>query len=103
MTQSREQMEALKQTLRTLRAERAPTVEAATAANKQRQAVRREIRAALAKGPATVPALATACALTPREVLWHVAAMRKYGELVEDVQEGDYFTYRLVAAKGEKD
>ena len=52
------------------------------------------------KGPATVPALAAACELPPREVLWHIAAMRKYGELAEDAQDGDYFTYRLVSEEG---
>ena len=69
----------------------------------RRVAARRKIRTELAKGPATVPALAGVCGITPREVLWHVAAMRKYGELTEDAQEGDYFTYRLVQGKGTGD
>jgi hypothetical protein len=103
MTQTSEQKRALKETLKSLRAERAGIVETATQQNKQRLAARRKIRTELAKGPATVPALAGACGLTPREVLWHVAAMRKYGELTEDAQDGDYFTYRLVQGKGRGD
>ena len=103
MTQTSEQKQALKDMLKSLRAERAGIVETATQQNKQRVAARRKIRTELAKGPATVPALAGVCGITPREVLWHVAAMRKYGELTEDAQEGDYFTYRLVQGKGTGD
>lgn len=103
MTQTSEQKQALKDTLKSLRAERSGIVETATQQNKQRMAARSKIRTELAKGPATVPALAEACGITPREVLWHVAAMRKYGELTEDAQDGDYFTYRLVQGKGRGD
>ncbi len=103
MTQTSEQKQALKDTLKRLRAERAGILETATQQNKQRAAARRKIRAELAKGPATVPTLAGACGLTAREVLWHVAAMRKYGELAEDAQDGEYFTYRLVQEKGKGD
>ncbi len=85
--------------LKALRAERATAVATATEANKRRQADRKKLRTELAKGPVTVPALAAACGLPASDVLWHVAAMRKYGELTEDAQVGDYFTYRLVPAK----
>ncbi len=64
--------------------------------NQRRRSARRKIRDELSKGPKTVPELATACDLPTNEVLWHVAGMRKYGELVEDVQAGDYFKYRLL-------
>ena len=103
MTQTSEQKQALKETFKSLRAERGAVVQTVTEQNKRRQAARRKIRAVLAEGPATVPALAAACELPSSEVLWHVAAMRKYGELVEDAQEGDYFTYRLVQEKGRGD
>ena len=45
---------------------------------------------------ATVPEIAAACDLPSAQVLWHIAAMRKYGQLAEDVQDGDYFNYRLL-------
>ena len=100
MSQTSEQKKRLKETLQRLRAERGPSVERVVEAHNARLSVRKKIRTELAKGPVTVPALATACGLAAREVLWHVAAMRKYGELVEDVQDGDYFTYRLVPRDG---
>jgi len=79
-----------------LRNERASVVETASEMNRQRRATRKRVRAELSKGPATVPAVASASGLSTMEVLWHIAAMRKYGELVEDQKVGDYFTYRLV-------
>ena len=45
-----------------------------------------------------MPAIAEASGLTTKDVLWHVAAMRKYGDLVETGTDGDYCTYALVAA-----
>ena len=45
-----------------------------------------------------MPAIAEACGLPTKDVLWHVAAMRKYGALVETGTDGDYCTYGLVAA-----
>jgi hypothetical protein len=78
-----------------LRKERAAVVDSASEQNRRRRSTRKKIRTALQKGPATVPALASATGLPTSEVLWHLAAMRKYGELVEDQKAGDYFTYRL--------
>jgi hypothetical protein len=97
MSTSKEQRAALKATLKKLRDQRGAAVDEAVERNKQRQAVRKQVRAALAEGPATVPALAAASGLATKEVLWHVAAMRKYGDLVESGMDGDYCTYSLVA------
>jgi hypothetical protein len=90
----------LKETLKALRAERGDLVAAAVARNKARQAERKLVREALAAGPATVPGLAAATGLPTKVVLWHVAAMRKYGELVEHDVEGDYCRYRLTGQGG---
>ena len=95
MSPTTEKSQELKELLKRLRAERPAVVEAATAHSSARRTERRAIKAELGKGPATVPALASACSLPSAKVLWHVAAMRKYGELVEDGQDGDYCLYRL--------
>jgi hypothetical protein len=97
MTVSKEQRQALKATLKKLRDERGAAVDEITRRNKERQAARKKVRAALAGGPATVPGIAAASGLHSRDVLWHVAAMRKYGDLVETGTDGDYCTYALVA------
>ncbi len=97
MSTSKEQRAALKATLKKLRDERGATVDAAVERNKLRQAARKRVRGALAEGPATVPSLAAATGLATKDVLWHVAAMRKYGDVVESGMDGDYCTYSLVA------
>jgi len=90
-----EARQELKELLKRLRAERPAIVEAATTRSNARRTARRAIKAELNKGSATVPALAGACSLPSAEVLWHVAAMRKYGQLVEDGEDGAYCLYRL--------
>jgi len=100
MSKSKEQRDALRATLKKLRDERGAAVGAASERNKLRQAVRKQMRAALAVGPSTVPALAAATGVPTQEVLWHVAAMRKYGDLTEVGMDGDYCTYSLVPETG---
>lgn len=103
MSEPHEERTALKATLRKLRDERGAAVGAAVERNKRRQAARKQIRAALAHGAATVPALATATGLPSRDVMWHVAAMRKYGALVEVGTDGDYCTYELATGPAGSD
>ena len=103
MSKSKVQRDALRATLKKLRDERGAAVGAAIERNKLHQAVRKEVRVALAGGPSTVPALAAATGVPTQDVLWHVAAMRKYGDLVEAGVDGDYCTYSLVAKAGGSD
>jgi predicted transcriptional regulator len=58
-------------------------------------AAKTAIRKALKGGPLTVPEIAEAASLGTKDVLWYVTAMRKYGQVVEDVQDGDYMRYAL--------
>jgi predicted transcriptional regulator len=103
MSKTKEQRDALKATLKKLREERGPVVDAAVDRNKLRQAARKQVRVALAEGPATVPSLAAATGLATKDVLWHVAAMRKYGDLAESGMDGDYCIYSLVAKADRSD
>lgn len=81
--------------LKALREDHAATVDKTQAHVKAQQAVRREIKKVLRDGPKTVPAVAEATGMDPREVLWHLTAMRKYDLVVETGQDGDYYTYGL--------
>jgi hypothetical protein len=63
--------------------------------HKQLMAARKAIRAALDTEPATVPQLASQIDLPTAETLWHVTAMKKYGEIEELGQDGDYPRYAL--------
>ena len=57
--------------------------------------VKATVRRALAAGPLTPPEVAAAVEISPREALWMLIALRKYGVVVEDGQEGDYVRYAL--------
>ena len=103
MSQDQDTKRATQQLLARLRSERPAVFESASEGNRVRRAARKKVRAELAKGPATVPTVASATGLPTSEVLWHFAAMRKYGELVEDQKAGDYFTYRLVPRAGKQE
>ena len=90
-------MSDVKATLKRLRKEREPQVKAAQAASKAVRAERKRIGAELESGPKSVPQLAATVDMSTDRVLWHIAAMRKYGECAEAKErDGDYFTYELV-------
>ena len=57
--------------------------------------VRKRLRSALAGGARTVPDLAGECRLEAGRVLWHLMAMRRYGEIVEAGERDRYILYAL--------
>ena len=81
--------------LKQLREARKQQIAAATARMKaQRQAVQ-ALKAALRQGDQTVPELARATRLPTAQVLYYLATMKKYGQVVEGEAAGSYFRYRL--------
>jgi hypothetical protein len=99
MSTSDERKAEIKKLLKRLRAERVDHLKAVRRDQKKISVPRRALKKALAEGPQTVPQLAKAIDQTTDEVLWHIAAMRYYGLVAEDEQDGDYFKYRLVPVK----
>ena len=65
---------------------------------KEQQQVRKKLRDALKAGSKTVPELAAAGGIEANKVLWHLMAMRRYGEVVEAGEENDYMKYQLKEA-----
>jgi hypothetical protein len=59
------------------------------------QRVKKAIRAALAGGPKTVPEIAAESATPASDILWHLMAMRRYGEIVDGPEQDGYVLYRL--------
>jgi hypothetical protein len=57
--------------------------------------VRAAVRKALADGPLTPPEVAEAAGISAREAFWTLVALRKYGVVVEDGEDGDYVRYVL--------
>jgi predicted ArsR family transcriptional regulator len=65
---------------------------------KEQQSTRKTLFQALQAGPQTIPQLSTASGIPAQEVLWHIAALKKYGQVEESGMDEDevYYFYRLV-------
>ncbi|MEE4607293.1 MAG: hypothetical protein V2L15_00265 [Desulfobacteraceae bacterium] len=88
-----------KQALKALRAERRQWVDAATAASRSQKKTIQAIREFLEIDPATVPQIAEAVGIPTATVLWFVAGMKKYGQIVEAGEADSYFRYALAQGK----
>jgi predicted ArsR family transcriptional regulator len=101
---ARSKEEAKKRTelLASLRDQHRDQVSKSQALLKEQQAVRRSLQRALQAGPQTVPQLAEATGLPAHQVLWHVTALKKYGQVEEVGMDEDetYFLYRLSKEAG---
>ena len=84
-----------KDRLKTLRQERKVFIERARRSIKENQNIIKAIKDQLAAEPKTVPVMALALGMDSAKVMCFVAALKKYGEVVEGPKAGDYFTYTL--------
>jgi predicted Rossmann fold nucleotide-binding protein DprA/Smf involved in DNA uptake len=84
--------------LKELRTKHAESVERTQALLKEQKKVQQKLLGALKDKPMTVPQLAAATELPADRVLWFVAALRKYGVLVENGMSGDYPLYEMAEA-----
>jgi len=57
------------------------------------------IRAQLENTACTVPEVAMAAGMATDEVLWYVAAMKKYGQIAEVEKDDGYYRYAWVVAE----
>ena len=56
---------------------------------------RKAMREALRFGPKTIPELTQQLNLPGEKVTWYVMGLKRYGEIVEAGQAGEYFRYAL--------
>ena len=103
MSTSKEQRDALKATLKKLRDERGAAVDAAVDAQQAAAGGAQAGARRAGRGTGDGPRAGRGHRPAHQDVLWHVAAMRKYGDLVEAGMDGDYCTYSLVAEAGGSD
>jgi len=85
----------MKEALKTLRQQRKETIERSRKMIKDRSRQISAVKSQLKAEPHTVPEVAAAIGMDSAVVLVIIATLRKYGEVVEDVKDGDYFKYRL--------
>ncbi len=104
MSDTAVESEPEKEALKKLKAARKAQIVAATARMKEQRRALKAIKERLAGAELTVPEIAAATGLPVSEVLWYVATLKKYGEILEGPKAGSYFRYRLgqaVAAETE--
>lgn len=97
MTTDKEAAQKRTALLADLRKQRRDKVDQAQAMLKEQQAARKAISRVIVGEPKSIPEIAAAAELPPHEVLWHITAMKKYGEVVEAGIDDDfaYYLYRL--------
>jgi predicted Rossmann fold nucleotide-binding protein DprA/Smf involved in DNA uptake len=87
--------ESNKEALKQLKAARKDRITAASARMKEQRRAVKAIKASLAEAELTVPEIAAATGVPVTEVLWYVATLKKYGEILEGAKAGGYYRYRL--------
>ncbi len=87
--------ESQKEALKRLKAARKAQIATATGRMKEQRRAVQAIKAHLTGMELTVPEIAAATGLPVSEVLWYVATLKKYGEILEGPKAGSYFRYRL--------
>jgi hypothetical protein len=81
--------------LKKLKAARKDQIVAATVKMKEQRKAVKAIKEHLAGAELTVPEIAAATGLPASEVLWYVASLKKYGEILEGPKAGSYYRYKL--------
>ena len=101
MTKKESKEEAKKRTemLAGLRKQHSERVKIAQGMLKEQKAIRKTLMRAMRGGPHSVPQLAEDADLPADEVLWHIASMKKYGEVAEVGLDEDYEYYMYILEK----
>jgi predicted transcriptional regulator len=81
--------------LKKLRQERKEFIDRAKDLIKEQSSIFKKIKEELKGDGRTVPEIASATDLSSSQVLWVVMALKKYGQVIEGVKDGDYFKYQL--------
>lgn len=88
--------EQRKEALKALKKQRAEAIKANAAVAKQQKKDMERIKEYLGQGPATPLEVAQNLDMPPKQTVWYIAAMRKYGLVGEAGKSGDYFNYELI-------
>ena len=99
MTQETITEDEKKAAMKKLRQERKFIIQKTSARVSRQNKTVKAIKEELEKGDRTVPEIAEAVDLPAHEVLWYVAALKKYGEVLEAKKDSGYYRYKLAAEK----
>ena len=90
-----------KEAMKRLREERKHAIQRTAAMVKARKKDLQTLRKQMGGGSATAPEIARATGLDVTQVIWYLATLKQYGEVVEEEKKGCYFSYKLVARETE--
>ncbi|MBC8419248.1 MAG: winged helix-turn-helix domain-containing protein [Desulfobacterales bacterium] len=95
MSETGQEKQEKKEVMKTLRKAREHSIKRASAKLKEQNRIVKAIRERLRDQPATVPEIAAATGVPSSEIMWYVATMKKFGDILEADQDGSYFKYGL--------
>ena len=87
--------EEKKAAMKKLRAERKSLIAAASSKMKLQKKDFKAIKEFLKGKELTIPEIAEGVSMPKDKTLWHIATMKKYGEILEGPKEGPFFKYLL--------
>jgi predicted transcriptional regulator len=90
-----------KEAMKKLRSVRKEWITKASKLVKEQKKILKAIKECLKNQPATVPEIADATGVSPDRVLWYLATLKKYGDIIEGEKDGGYFQY-VLAEKDDK-
>jgi predicted transcriptional regulator len=93
MSETLDGKHARKELLKALREARKQSIVVLSRKMKEQKKIIERIKEQLGEGPKTVPEMASGLGLPSSEIMWYVAALKKYGEVAEEEKEGGYFRY----------
>lgn len=99
MDQNKEDKKAEKEAMKKLRESRKASIQAATSRMKSQKKAIKAIKDQLENHALTVPEIAAATGVATAETLWYIAALKKYGQVIEAEKDGSYFKYALSVKK----
>ena len=91
-----------KEAMKKLRSDRKEWITQASAMVKEQKKILKAIKGYLANRPATVPEISNATGVSSNSVLWYLATLKKYGNIIEGEKDGGFFRYVLVESEVEE-
>jgi DNA-directed RNA polymerase sigma subunit (sigma70/sigma32) len=91
-----------KEAMKKLREDRKEWITKASTIVKEQKTILKAIKGHLENQPATVPEISKATGIPSDRVLWYLATLKKYGDIIEGDKDGSYFRYVLAESEVEK-
>ena len=63
--------------------------------SREHSKIKKQIKKALKEKPCTVPELFEATQIPVEQAFWHLMSLKKYGEVIEGEEKGNYLEYTL--------